>query len=374
MIGWSLCQIFSYQATTAVIAGEPIAARAAAEEGRDLADALGDRFVSTGCRVWLGVALRMQGDLAEAVEVSRPWLTRRRQPETCAMTGFGSRGPRRKARPSGARRCRRTCGRAIRADGRRGDGRCLRGHGAMRCSPIAALAGGDAAAARQACEDGLRRTRSAARDVHQKLLPRWPRPPWRAAIWWPLAVGPTTPSRWCRAATSGRADGRAPLSRSPQGEPDQAERDAHEALAIAARTQGYLRVPDTLECLARLAADDGNHPYAARLLGAADGIRQRTGTCPLPDVSSRLRRRGGSVREALGQNDFDAAWAEGAALSTEEAIAYAQRGRGERKRPASGWGSLTPMEHDVVRLVAEGLGNKDIGARLSSRRVPCRAT
>jgi DNA-binding CsgD family transcriptional regulator len=70
------------------------------------------------------------------------------------------------------------------------------------------------------------------------------------------------------------------------------------------------------------------------------------------------------VREALGQVDFDLAWAEGAALSTEEAIAYAQRGRGERKRPTSGWGSLTPMENDVVRLVREGLGNKDIGARL----------
>jgi DNA-binding CsgD family transcriptional regulator len=71
-----------------------------------------------------------------------------------------------------------------------------------------------------------------------------------------------------------------------------------------------------------------------------------------------------AVREALGQNDFDAAWGEGAALSTEEAIAYAQRGRGERKRPTDGWASLTPMENDVVALVREGLGNKDIGARL----------
>ena len=53
-----------------------------------------------------------------------------------------------------------------------------------------------------------------------------------------------------------------------------------------------------------------------------------------------------------------------ARLSAEDAIAYAQRGRGERKRPASGWESLTPTEHDVVRLVAEGLGNKDIAERL----------
>jgi DNA-binding CsgD family transcriptional regulator len=59
----------------------------------------------------------------------------------------------------------------------------------------------------------------------------------------------------------------------------------------------------------------------------------------------------------------------------EEAIAYAQRGRqrralspcgfgGERKRPATGWASLTPAERDVVRLVSEGLGNNDIATRL----------
>ena len=52
------------------------------------------------------------------------------------------------------------------------------------------------------------------------------------------------------------------------------------------------------------------------------------------------------------------------ALSTEEAIAYAKRGRGERKRPTSGWASLTPTELDVVRLVSEGLANNDIATRL----------
>jgi DNA-binding CsgD family transcriptional regulator len=71
-----------------------------------------------------------------------------------------------------------------------------------------------------------------------------------------------------------------------------------------------------------------------------------------------------ACRKYLGDNDFQAAWAEGAALSVTEAIAYAQRGRGERKRPASGWASLTPTELDVVRLVREGLANKDIATRL----------
>ena len=43
--GWRLSQILSWQAFGAVMAGDPIAVRAAAEEGRDLADAIGDRFV-----------------------------------------------------------------------------------------------------------------------------------------------------------------------------------------------------------------------------------------------------------------------------------------------------------------------------------------
>ncbi|HEX2401942.1 MAG TPA: LuxR C-terminal-related transcriptional regulator, partial [Mycobacterium sp.] len=66
----------------------------------------------------------------------------------------------------------------------------------------------------------------------------------------------------------------------------------------------------------------------------------------------------------LGEEEFEAAWGEAAALSTEEAIAYAQRGRAERKRPSSGWAALTPAELDVTRLVREGLANKDIAARL----------
>jgi DNA-binding CsgD family transcriptional regulator len=71
-----------------------------------------------------------------------------------------------------------------------------------------------------------------------------------------------------------------------------------------------------------------------------------------------------ALRKTMGDNDFDATWAEGAALTPDEAIAYAQRGRGERKRPSSGWESLTPTELDVVRLVGEGLPNKDIATRL----------
>ena len=70
------------------------------------------------------------------------------------------------------------------------------------------------------------------------------------------------------------------------------------------------------------------------------------------------------LREAFGDNEFDTAWVEGAALSTEDAIAYARCGRGERQRPTTGWGSLTPTERAVVGLVSEGLANKAIATRL----------
>lgn len=38
--------------------------------------------------------------------------------------------------------------------------------------------------------------------------------------------------------------------------------------------------------------------------------------------------------------------------------------RGRRQRPTTGWDSLTPTELEVIRLVVEGLTNREIGARL----------
>jgi DNA-binding CsgD family transcriptional regulator len=123
-------------------------------------------------------------------------------------------------------------------------------------------------------------------------------------------------------------------------------------------------VPDIFDCLACLAAEATSYAEAARLFGAAEAIRQRTGEVRFKIYQADYEVSVAALRDAMGQDDFDGAWAQGAALSTEEAIAYAQRGRGERKRAAIGWEALTPAERDVVRLVSEGLGNKEVGARL----------
>jgi DNA-binding CsgD family transcriptional regulator len=149
-----------------------------------------------------------------------------------------------------------------------------------------------------------------------------------------------------------------------QGETEQADRAAHEALASAVGISAVLGVPDILELLAILAIDASRHPEAARMFGAADALRQRIGMVRFKTHDKDHDTAIAVLREAFGESEFDAAWAEGAALSTDESIAYAQRGRGGRQRPTSGWGSLTPTERAVVGLVSEGLPNKDVAARL----------
>ncbi|OOK80373.1 bacterial regulatory s, luxR family protein [Mycobacterium kansasii] len=132
----------------------------------------------------------------------------------------------------------------------------------------------------------------------------------------------------------------------------------------AAEHQANLAVPDILECLGRLAPDGRSHRDAARFFGAAHEIRRRFGAARFAVYDADYERTVAITRDALGQQAFDTAWAEGTGLTIDQAIAYVRRGRGERKRPASGWASLTPTERDVVRLVADGLANNEIAARL----------
>jgi hypothetical protein len=158
------------------------------------------------------------------------------------------------------------------------------------------------------------------------------------------------------------------------GEPEQAERDAQDALARAAEVEAYLFVPDILECLAALAGQDDSHREAARLFGAASSIRQRMGAVRFKVWDAGYEASVAALRDAMGEKDFDSAWAEGAALSTEEAIAYAQCGRGQRKRPSSGWGSLTrPSETSSVSS-AKDWPTTTLPQGFSSHPAPCRPT
>jgi hypothetical protein len=179
----------------------------------------------------------------------------------------------------------------------------------------AALAAGDGPAAKEACEASWRHTAS-QRAVFIRGLNPMPQ-----AL---LACGELVAARRWADDTVAMVPAWhkmvALLARAhialAQGEPEQAERDAHDALVIAAHTRGFLRLPDIVECLAGLVASDGNHENAARLFGAANAIRQRIGVVRFAVYQTGYDAAIESLRDASAAGPFDAAWAQGADLSS----------------------------------------------------------
>lgn len=138
----------------------------------------------------------------------------------------------------------------------------------------------------------------------------------------------------------------------------------HEALETMMSLGDLAGLVEVLEALAGLATVLESHREAARLLGAAQRLRDETGYVRFPIDAPAWEADRSAAISALGEEEFEAAWTEGAGLSLEEAVSYAKRGRGERKRPSAGWASITPSEMEVVKLVAQGLPNPEIAKRL----------
>jgi predicted ATPase/DNA-binding CsgD family transcriptional regulator len=142
-----------------------------------------------------------------------------------------------------------------------------------------------------------------------------------------------------------------------------AQRLHHEALPIAVE-YGSPRLPRVLEGLAATAFSLERHVEAARILGAAARLWGEMGAIPWPHQRREERAVEAEVRDALGDEYFLRALAEGRELGADDVVAYVRRTRGSRKRPASGWESLTPTERQVATLVGEGASNKEIAAKL----------
>jgi predicted ATPase/class 3 adenylate cyclase/DNA-binding CsgD family transcriptional regulator len=358
---WRLSQILAWQARGAFVAGDPLALRAPAEEGRDLADAIGDRFTSRWCRYFLGWAQLFQGDLTGAVtqfgevaneaEAAHDEILRAQTlaAQSQALARQGEMGAARATADAAAEAATELGG--------------LTAGVAYSGLASAALAAGDLETAQHAIEAAWQ---------HMGGLPTMAAVMHSIGAQVALAGGDLVPARrgaedavattagwWLASALTVRA--RVEIA---QGAPDQAERDTHQALACASDVAAHGQIPDTLECVADLAGEAGSHLEAARLFGAAHAIRQRMGLVRFKIYDAGVEASVKALRDVMGDKDFDSAWAEGAALSADEATAYAQRGRGQRKRPASGWAALTPTEHQVVQLVSDGLANSDIATRL----------
>ena len=359
---WRLSQLLGFQVYGAIMsAGDALAARAVGQEGRELADAIGDRFTSGVCRVWGVAGVRgLLGDLPGGEAILQDVIADADAAgdPLCRFNGLlvqaiflGCQGKTSEALAAAHR------GNESSAE----LGSVIEGLGFMGLG-CAHFAAGNVVAANDALTQGWSLIPDVAFTASNMR--------YRAET--ELAAGDLVAARsWADQAAASTAGfhrmwalttrARVALA---EGDVEAAERDAHDALVCAADIEVQLNLPDILDLIARLAAQAESYPEAARLCGAAEAIRQRTGEVRYIIYQADYDGWVSALRDAMGQNDFDAAWAEGAALSTEEAIAYARRGRGERKRPSTGWAALTPAELDVVRLVSEGLGNKDIATRL----------
>ncbi|MCC6434753.1 MAG: hypothetical protein IT196_06960 [Acidimicrobiales bacterium] len=145
--------------------------------------------------------------------------------------------------------------------------------------------------------------------------------------------------------------------------------DAESALRAANSATGehFLRFPrvDVLELTAVLDSRAGRDRRAARLLGAAERLRNEVGyRYRFSDQQRWLDEAEDAGLAALGRDEWANALAEGRRLDELEALAFASRGRGTRKRPRFGWDALTPTEVLVVELVVAGHSNRVIGEQL----------
>ena len=325
---WSMSQILSWQSVTAITFGDPVRAREAGEEGRAIGDAIGDGLNSRQCRLSLGWADLIHGDVAGSISQFRVLLAE----------------------------CEEVHDEIVKSTCLLGLGVSLSHHGQFEAARAAA------AAALERAEDmgeyfagmgyaSLAQANLAAGDIEAADVAS-------EAAWQCMSVGQP------QLAVAQRCFNSTEIAMSWRSRPR--ERRSWRTLALG-RWPGGAMLTSTLPALgylADLSSSDAGHPEAARLFGAAEAFRRRGGLVRYLIYEDGYQAAVAELRNAMEEKEFDTVWAEGAALSIEEAIAYAQRGRGERKRPASGWASLTPAERDVARLICEGLANKEIAMRL----------
>ena len=103
-------------------------------------------------------------------------------------------------------------------------------------------------------------------------------------------------------------------------------------------------VPGCLDALAEATAGIGAREDAVRLLAAAERARMEIEMVRVPPETEHWAAIDRGLREALGDDGYEAAWAEGYAMSMKDAAGWALRARGPRGRPPGGWDSLTPTE------------------------------
>ena len=153
-----------------------------------------------------------------------------------------------------------------------------------------------------------------------------------------------------------------------EGDDHRAESVTHDALKVLMDHGWRPAAIEALDILAEIALFRRQHERAVRLSAAVRKQRSILGLVAFPSARKRTERHLAAVGTVLGDENFKKTFEEGARLSLEEAIAYAQRGRGEHASATHGWASLSPVERQVVQLASQGLNNPNIARELFMSR------
>jgi DNA-binding CsgD family transcriptional regulator len=152
------------------------------------------------------------------------------------------------------------------------------------------------------------------------------------------------------------------------GDFDQAKRFYVEALIIARRIDDRVAEYALLDGLGCVAAGSGQARLAGQLIGAAETVRTQAGASLIPILAPLIGQAEELAKAEIGATKFEAAVNAGKALTRDEAIRLAlgeqAQGRAAAAVNREGRPLLGKREADVARLVADGLSNKQIGARL----------
>jgi DNA-binding NarL/FixJ family response regulator len=155
------------------------------------------------------------------------------------------------------------------------------------------------------------------------------------------------------------------------GESAAALQQLHEALTLYGRLGSQFGVARVLETIA--VRTSSTQPAAAtRLYGTSERLRRRAGIPILHHEQSFVEAGIATARAALGDAAFSAAWQAGRERSVEDAIheglalalAPASGEAPETRSTSTGAHGLTPRELDVLRLIVEGLSDREIAERL----------
>ncbi|MGW5518822.1 protein kinase domain-containing protein [Nocardia africana] len=152
------------------------------------------------------------------------------------------------------------------------------------------------------------------------------------------------------------------------GDRDLALKLLRQAMQLVKQQKDSLMTAIGTETMAWVVGSEGSARRAAVLLGAAAALSQSTGNVAVqfPGLEVHHEDCVRTARHTLGGHAFDVAFREGATLDLAAAIAYTL---GEQPpASAAGRADLTRREREVAALVAEGLTNRAIAARLSISR------